>query len=717
MPPDYQDPDDLKELLPYMDEPEEGVNEDDLLDYQKPELKEDFSTAIVVDNLPAIPAAKFDKLVGVLKKVFGQMGTITENGMHMPLDEKKEKTLGFAYVNFSAPEEATKAVQCIDGWNLDKAHALKVNLYEDLIKFQSTPDEYEPPEEPQFKPRADPSAWLSDPAVRDQFVVRFASETHINWAEKGPPQLSYGGEREKERGVTWCERYVMWSPQGTYLATFHRPGVALWGGGDFDKQARMAHTDVRSITFSPQETYMVTNNFTEGDRAVVVWDLRDGKELRAFSTLALPDKGPMMFKWSHDDKYLARMGQDLISIYELPSMKLLQKRSLKAEGVQEFEWSPTENKLVYWSPEKGNSPASVTVVELPSRKELRSKNMVNVSDCKLHWQSAGQYLCVKVLRHTKSKKTKYNDFELFRIQEELVPVEQLELKSPSVEAFAWEPEGHRFAVLHEKEGRPVVEFYSMQGEAAGAGAPAAGKKGKKGGGGGAAGPSAAASAGLPNEVALVCALEGRTVNQLHWSPNGGVIVLGSVGDNSQGTLEFYDVDHQHSMCTAEHYRMNYVQWDPSGRLLASAVVQPIEGAHFRFQVENGYYLWTFQGKNVYRCQADNFYQLLWRPRPASLLTAAERQGVVKNLRKYERRFDKADREQERRRDRKALRAKIRAKKAYRALLAAKSAAHRARRAQRVALYGGWDEEDDSYYVVESHAREVVVEVREEVVGK
>ncbi|CAM9486645.1 unnamed protein product, partial [Phaeothamnion confervicola] len=34
------------------------------------------------------------------------------------------------------------------------------------------------------------------------------------------------------------------------------------------------------------------------------------------------------------------MGKDLISIYELPTMKLLDKKSFKAEGVADFEWSP-----------------------------------------------------------------------------------------------------------------------------------------------------------------------------------------------------------------------------------------------------------------------------------------------------------------------------------------------------------------------------------------
>lgn len=58
----------------------------------------------------------------------------------------------------------------------------------------------------------------------------------------------------------------------------------------------------------------------------------------------------------------------------------------QAEGVSDFEWSPKDNVLAYWAPEQANAPARVSVVEIPSRKELRQKNLVMVSECRLHWQ-------------------------------------------------------------------------------------------------------------------------------------------------------------------------------------------------------------------------------------------------------------------------------------------------------------------------------------------
>ena len=51
----------------------------------------------------------------------------------------------------------------------------------------------------------------------------------------------------------WTETYVTWSPQGTYLATFHKQGIALWGGEEFNRIGKFGHQGVQMIDFSPCE--------------------------------------------------------------------------------------------------------------------------------------------------------------------------------------------------------------------------------------------------------------------------------------------------------------------------------------------------------------------------------------------------------------------------------------------------------------------------------
>lgn len=88
-------------------------------------------------------------------------------------------------------------------------------------------------------------------------------------------------------------------------------------------------------------------------------------------------------------------------------MGLHGKKSLKIEGVTDFEWCPLgerdrevtekdakggvkttrkarENMLVYWTPEVVNQPARVSLVAFPSRTILRQKNLFNVTEVKIY---------------------------------------------------------------------------------------------------------------------------------------------------------------------------------------------------------------------------------------------------------------------------------------------------------------------------------------------
>ena len=194
------------------------------------------------------------------------------------------------------------------------------------------------------------------------------------------------------------------------------------------------------IDFSPCEKYLVTLSqhlVTQNDpNAIIIWDIRTGFKKRSFHADTDQQLLWPIFKWSHDDKYFARIYQDALSIYETPSFGLLEKKSLKINGIKNFTWSPAKNILVYWVAEDQNVPARVTLLEIPSRVELRAKNLFNVADCKMHWQKCGDYLCVKVDRYTKAKKEKneykysgmYFNFEIFHMREKNIPVDSIEIK-------------------------------------------------------------------------------------------------------------------------------------------------------------------------------------------------------------------------------------------------------------------------------------------------
>ena len=60
-------------------------------------------------------------------------------------------------------------------------------------------------------------------------------------------------------------------------------------------------------------------------------------------------------------------------------------------------------------------------------------------------------------------------------------------------------------------------------------------------------------------------------------------------------------------------------------------------------MENGYHLYDFKGELLREEHIDKFKQLLWRPRPQSLLSKEEQKQIRKNLREYSKDFEEADR--------------------------------------------------------------------------
>ena len=143
----------------------------------------------------------------------------------------------------------------------------------------------------------------------------------------------------------------------------------------------------------------------------------------------------------------------------------------------------------------------------------------------------------------------------------------------------------------------------------------------------------------------VHSLENKQCSRVFWSPMGGNAVLSNF-DNIAGHLEFWNVDENLSMATAEHFMCNVVEWDPSGRQVCTAVCMPIGQGSLRYDMECGYQIRTFQGTMVKKEQMKEFYQVLWRPRPPMLLTPKEVAQVRKDLPKYIKQFDDEDRKKE-----------------------------------------------------------------------
>ncbi|CAN6319117.1 unnamed protein product [Urochloa humidicola] len=676
-----------------------GILSDDeevLRNEDPPELEMGLSNIIVVDNLPVVPPEKFEKLENVIRKIYSQIGAIKENGLWMPVNPETKKTYGYCFIEYNTPQEAELAREKTNGYKLDKSHIFAVNMFDDFEKYMKVPDTWTPAEIKPYTPGENLLKWLTDEKARDQFVIRAGTLTEVYWndARKLAPELVF----QKQY---WTDSFIQWSPLGTYLATVHRQGSQVWGGENgFERLMRFAHPMVKLIDFSPGERYLVTysshepSNPRDTHRVVLnIFDVRTGKVMRDFKgsadefttggNIGVSGVSWPIFRWGggKDDKYFARLGKNVISVYETDTFSLLDKKSLKVENVVDFSWSPTDPIISLFVPEMGggNQPARVSLVQIPGKEELRQKNLFSVSDCKMYWQNNGEYLAVQVDRYTKTKKSTYTGFELFRIKERDIPIEVLELenKNDKIIAFAWEPKGHRFAIIHGDGPRPDVSFYTMR------------------------------TANNTSRVTKLTTLKAKQANALFWSPAGRFIVLaGLKGFNGQ--LEFYNVDELETMATGEHFMATDIMWDPTGRYLATAVTSVHE-------MENGFQIWSFNGKHLYKVSKDHFYQFMWRPRPPSLLTPEKEEEILKNLKKYSKKYEQEDQdafnqlsEQERKR-------RTQLQEEWDSWVAKWKQIHEERAYRRELRDGEASDEEEEYEAKEVEVEEVV-DVTEEVLA-
>lgn len=505
----------------------------------------------------------------------------------------------FAFVEYATPQQAVEATKKLHGTALDKKHTLAVNKLTDIDRYGRegrVNDEYQPPHQEPFTEREHLRWWLADPNGRDQLVMHRGESVGVFWNKKKD-----NPENIIDRHL-WTESFVQWSPLGTYLATIHARGVQVWGGPSWQRIHRIPHPVCNLIDFSPGEKYLTTWSFKpievaeddpvlsmeEDGKNYIIWDVATGKPLRSFQTHDLP--GPTedengqpvkkkipwpAFKWSADEKYVARMldGQS-ISVYELPKMVLLDKTSIKIEGVRDFEWAPAspqrdgikayEQLFCFWTPEIGSNPAKVGLMSIPSKEIVRTRNLFSVTDAKLHWQSQAAYVCVKVDRHSKSKKSLATNLEIFRVREKGVPVEVVDSIKDTVINFAWEPKGDRFVLITAAEAPLVptavppktsVSFFCPE-------------------------KTKGATVGNFKHIRTI---ERKNSNTIYWSPKGRFVVVATLLSQQSSDLDFWDLDYEgekpetekdftanlQHMNTADHYGVTEIEWDPTGRYVSS----------------------------------------------------------------------------------------------------------------------------------------------------
>lgn len=630
--------------------------------YSVPEPQLPTDAYVVVDGAPVAPEAKAPVLKKVLAKLFGQCGKIED--ILLPIEEGKTK--GYLIIKFSQANEALKAVKTLHGKKLDVKHRLYVNRLNDVEKYVTSgeiSDDFKAPVIPEFKNVGYLNSWLLDPHGRDQFLLNSQKSDGIYWFKK-----NINKEEVIEPRQNWTSSYMRWSPKGQYLFSTFPNGVQSWGGDQFVRINKFIHPAIEKMDVSPNEKYLVTYSpeplvdpndlkpeqrdsypfkAEDAGKRLVVWDIVTGWPVKTFVVPPPMENEWPLVKWSYDESYCARLGPDAIAVYDTKNnFELLDKKLVKIDGVADFEFAPAgiktpmlrkgdplEVMLAYWVPESQNQSAKVSVMTLPQRQVLRTAPLVQVADCKLYWQKGGKYLCCRVNRHTKSKKTLFSNLEIFQVTEKDIPIEKIELQEV-VSEFSWEPRGTKFGFISKRDRtdtsnvqlgtstKHMLTFYALEEVKVGVGR----------------------SANVIRKWVKSATFDDKDINVVSWAPTGRYAVTACIG-KVQSTLEFYDCEYENDKDKTKEVRLlasedfnglSGIQWEDSGRSVAawsSARVSP---------VNNGFTVYDFVG-HVTRTEAiDQFYDFQWRPRPASLLSINDKKRVRKQLAEHSAKFEELD---------------------------------------------------------------------------
>lgn len=683
----------------------------------------DFTNCVIVDGLPISSMSKYEKLKGFVQKYFSKFGRIVPGGFSLAVADGGKKTAGVAFIEYHTSSMAANAVAKGDRAFLDKKHQMRVNLYDDFDRLAEMEEtEWERPVQEEPETDVNLYDWLLDDHMRDQLMVRYANETEIWWNDPFRQQRSngrepqYRGERSKRENKDWCNFITMFSPRGLYFLTWHTKGVRIWGGADFQQVGQFVHPGLVHVDFSPKESYLVTTvqgDASTSEDSVIIWDIRSKSKKRGFEDRL------SLFKFSHDEKYVARFGLDRIHVYQTPSFDAMPP--IMADNVSNMFFSPNSNLLSYITPAdaKNNKPAIVTLLDIETRQVLR-ENMVHAGtekcprkalrhiapspqtdgcgpfcqepqhlptcfankpcdSCEItqFWHSSGQYLAVRMPRRTNKVEVVYT-VDIYRVKDKGVPIVKLEVDE-IVTCFAWEPNGHRFAFIHgSMQDRASVSIYKVD---------------KK-------------------KVKLLETLSDRPANALFWSTTG-VLVIAGLG-SLDGQLEWYNVTQRKSVARDQHHKCNDVSWDPSGRYTMTACTSGFY-AQYSYS-ENNYRVWNMFGEELARVSMETGKSVKWRPRPPSLLSSQQKLEIRNNLKaKYWDIFEKQDEKiknlnmSESQREKKRIKAEWRAfRDEARQQMAEEQAERRAQRGGEVS-----DDEEDDYTDDEELEETIISEVEVE----
>jgi len=353
-------------------------------------------------------------------------------------------------------------------------------------------------------------------------------------------------------------------------------------------------TGVQCGYFSPGGSYIVTWERSQKSAEkspppnLKVWKASSGACLKGFHCKNHPKRLSERQKsttaqwspvqWSWDESRMYHGVSNEVHVYAGDDFsKPLSK--IRSPNYSIFSMSPSDGRMVIFTPEVKGKPARVALRSTVGEEELVSKSFYQTEECSIEWSPAGS--SALVLTQTTvdtSGESYYGSSNLFLLNESgAVPLPSND--TPLVHDAAWNPNPKTkpacFAVIRGKMPSTISLHHGF--------------------------------------TAAPLFVFGRYHrNTICWSPHGRFLFLGGFG-NMAGNVDVWD-HHKKKSCGSTPLLTCAVGygWAPSSRVFAVSVTSP------RMNVENGIKVFDYTGEEVWRDEGyapDRLLQVEFVPAP------------------------------------------------------------------------------------------------------
>ena len=393
---------------------------------EMPSFNEDLLLDVIILNTPFVPVEKRANFkVFLEKKTFSSFKNYIKEYIFPYQDSDKDKleNNGILIIKVESIELSSKIATALNNTEITKGRKLIALTYPDFEKISNMQDNNLAEHQNEIKQVEN---WEKNNFEEMMFIESKDTITvgKIHFLKK-TFEKKYTIKNSKYINE------VKWSPQGKYLVVSKDDQIIFYGG-DSNKPLNELNIHSHYYNISNDENYIITfngyknNSFkTEEEKKdekkeekkeenkeekkeeltslenVFIRDMINDRIIRSFNiekTEKFSD-----FIWSPDSKYLGRIKDEKLMIYELPSMKMIKDKQDKRvpikDNVTSFSWFPNSNIVIsisekYDANKKKLLTTTMDFIEIPSRNTYPRSSLANAGIVDLIWHKNNQTLAI-----------------------------------------------------------------------------------------------------------------------------------------------------------------------------------------------------------------------------------------------------------------------------------------------------------------------------------